>query len=102
MLIVFTTTSSKADASEIAQKAVEQKLAACVQIVAGIESVYEWKGKVTVDAECLLLLKTNKETYPQLEAFLKNEHPYDLPEIVAVNAENISNAYSNWLNDVLS
>ncbi len=101
MLIVFTTTASKQDAAEIAKKAVGQKLAACVQIVPAIESVYEWKGEVKVDTECLLLLKTNEQTFPQLEAFLKDHHPYDIPEIVAVSADKVSDDYSSWLNKVL-
>lgn len=97
MLIVFTTTANKDEAEDLARKLVEQKLAACVQIVPQITSFYQWEGKVQKDEECLLLIKTLPEKFDDLEAFIKANHSYSVPEIVAVNAENVSKEYFEWL-----
>jgi periplasmic divalent cation tolerance protein len=102
MLVVFTTTPNKAEAETLARKLVEQKLAACVQVVPRIMSFYRWEGEVQKDEECLLLIKTLPEKFSDLEAFIKANHSYSVPEIAAVNVEDVSKEYLEWLNASIS
>ncbi len=101
MLVVFTTTPNKDEAEALARKLVEQKLAGCVQIVPRITSFYQWEGEIQKDEECLLLIKTLPEKFSDLEAFIKANHSYSVPEIVAINSTEVSASYSKWLNDTL-
>ena len=101
MLIVLTSCGSTVEANSLARLAVSQKLAACVQILPSVESVYEWKGKVVTEKECLLLFKTDRETYSLLEDFIKTEHSYEVPEIAAVDVSEVSEEYGSWLRGVL-
>jgi periplasmic divalent cation tolerance protein len=102
MLVVFTTTPNKEEAEDLARKLVEQKLAGCVQIVPQVTSFYRWEGKIQKDEECLLLIKTLPEKFAGLEAFIKANHTYSVPEIVAVDVEKVSGDYENWLKSTLS
>ena len=102
MLIVFTTTSDESEGTALAEKLVEAKLAACVQIVPQITSVYFWEGKVQKDNEQLLLIKTSEVTYSELEKFISENHSYDVPEIVAISSENVAEPYRRWLEDYLA
>ena len=97
MLIVFTTAPGFSEGTELAEKLVESKLAACVQIVPQITSVYFWNGKVRKDNEQVLLIKTTEEKYAAVEQFINENHSYDVPEIVAVKSENVSEPYRLWL-----
>ena len=102
MLVVITTSPSIEEAESLAEKLVTEKLAACVQIVPQITSVYFWEGKVQKEDEQLLLIKTSEDTYLELEKFISENHSYDVPEIVAVRAENIAAPYRRWLGEVLN
>ena len=102
MLVVFTTTANKEEAEALAGKLVEQRLAGCVQIVPQITSFYRWENEVQKDEECLLLIKTLPEKFGEMEAFIKANHSYSVPEIVAVNAEKVSKEYLEWLNTSVS
>jgi periplasmic divalent cation tolerance protein len=99
-LIVFTTTPIS-EADDLAAAIVEAKHAGCVQIVPSIRSIYVWQGEVQKEDESLLLIKTLPEKYVELEAFIKANHSYDVPEIVAVDAERVSDAYLEWLSAVV-
>ena len=101
MLIVLTTTPNIEEAERLAQKIVEAKLAACVQVLPQIVSFYFWKNKLQRDSEHLLLIKTLTEKYPELEKFIEIHHSYATPEIVALNAEKVSEHYLNWMNNYL-
>lgn len=96
-LLVLTNVPERALAERIADLLVEQKLAACVNILAACRSVYRWKGAVQHDEEHPLLIKTTAERYPALEAALRAAHPYELPEIVAVPLERGLPAYLEWV-----
>jgi periplasmic divalent cation tolerance protein len=102
MLVVLTTTPGFSEGSELAEKIIEAKLAACVQIVPQITSVYFWEGKVRKDNEQLLLIKTTREKYAELERFISTNHSYDVPEILAIESENLSQPYRAWLEGVIS
>lgn len=102
MLIVFVTTPNIEEAESLAERIVENKLAACVQILPQMTSVYVWKGAVQKDSEYLMLIKTAEERYDELEAFIKANHSYDVPEIVALGADKISKDYFDWMSEVLS
>ena len=101
MLIVLVTTPNEAEAESLAARIVEARLAACVQILPPMTSVYVWEGKLQKDAEHLLLIKTLPEKYDEVETFIIANHSYDVPEIVAIDAERVSGPYLAWLNGVL-
>lgn len=102
MLIVFTTTPNSEEAETLARKIVEAKLAACVQVLPEMKSFYFWENEVRKDSENLLLIKTSEEKYDELENFIKANHSYDVPEIVAVSSEKVSEDYLNWMRDYLN
>ncbi len=100
ILIVFTTTPTS-EAENLAAAIIEAKLAACVQIVPSIKSIYVWQGEVQKEEESLLLIKTLPEKCTELESFIKANHSYEVPEIVAVEAERVSGDYFGWLSSVV-
>ena len=101
MLIVLTTVAEKQAADALAKKIVESRLAACVQILPRMTSVYVWEGKLQKEAEHLLLIKTLPEKYDELQAFINANHHYDVPEIVAVDSEKVSEPYLGWIKEIL-
>ena len=102
MLIVFTTVSTQAAGEALATKIVESKLAGCVHILPQMTSVYVWEGKLKKEGEHLMLIKTLAEKFDELASFITANHSYDVPEIVAIDAEKVSKPYLAWMNDVLS
>jgi len=101
MLIVLTTTPNLGEAETLAEKIVAAKLAACVQILPPMTSVYYWEGKIQKEPEHLLLIKTLLEKFDDLEAFIKANHSYSVPEIVVIDAEKVSDGYLGWMRDYL-
>ncbi len=101
MIIVMTTISTANDGETLAEAIVTAKLAACVQILPPMTSVYVWESKVQLEAEHLLLIKTLPEKWDALVAFITENHSYDVPEIVAFDAANVSEPYRAWLDSVL-
>lgn len=97
MLIVLTTTPAIKEAEALSEKIVEARLAACVQILPQMRSVYIWEGKLQKEDEHLLLIKTLPEKFDELSAFITLNHPYDVPEIVAIDSERVSAPYLEWL-----
>ncbi|NLF54803.1 MAG: divalent-cation tolerance protein CutA [Thauera phenolivorans] len=96
-LLVFTNLPDAAAAAKLATLVVEQRLAACVNILAPCSSVYRWAGAVETAGEVPLLIKTSAVRYPALEAAILAAHPYELPEIVAVPVERGLPAYLRWV-----
>ena len=96
-IIVLTTCNSSEVASSIAKSLVGSQLAACVNIINGIESVYQWQGKIERDKELLLVIKTRQSLYSQLEQKIQELHDYELPEIIAVPVETGEKNYLNWI-----
>jgi periplasmic divalent cation tolerance protein len=85
-------------AEDLASSIVESRLAACVNIIGRVTSVYTWEGKIEKDSEALLIIKTNRKTYDAFEKRVKELHPYDVPEIICLPIELGSSAYLAWLN----
>ncbi len=96
-LLVFTNLPDRASAERLAELLLEQRLAACVNILAPCRSVYRWKGAVQHDEEHPMLIKTSAERYGALEQALRQGHPYELPEIIAVPIEQGLPAYLDWV-----
>jgi periplasmic divalent cation tolerance protein len=86
-------------AEDLAKRLVASRLAACVNILPGLTSVYEWKGAVERDSELLLLAKTTEARYPALEQALRRDHPYELPEIICVPIVAGLSGYLQWIED---
>ena len=84
-------------ASQIAETLVARKLAACVNIVKGVESVYQWQGGIERDKEVLLLIKTRQMLFSQVEKAIQELHNYELPEIIAVPIVTGEKNYLNWI-----
>lgn len=96
-IIVLTTCNSSEIASLIADTLVANKLAACVNIIKGVESVYQWQGKIEHDNEILLIIKTRQSLFSRLEQAILERHDYELPEIIAVFIETGEKNYLNWI-----
>jgi len=95
--IVLCTAGSEEEARKIARGLVEQRLAACVNIVPQIESIYRWQGKVESAREWLLLIKTTVERFPDVRDAIRELHSYEVPECISISVEDGSAAYLEWI-----
>jgi periplasmic divalent cation tolerance protein len=96
-LVVLVTVPSRDDGERIAEALVGEALAACVNVVGPIRSIYRWQGEICRDDEHLLLIKTTRARYAELESRVKALHSYDVPEVVALPIEVGSAQYLDWL-----
>lgn len=96
ILAITTTVATVADAQALARGLVERRLAACVQVEAGLQSCYRWEGKLCDDAEVRVTIKTLPHRRAAIEAFFGEHHPYDTPQFLAVTMQ-ASEAYAKWL-----
>lgn len=99
--IVLSTAGSEDEARKIAHHLVEQRLAACVNIIPGIESVYRWEGKIESNREYLLLIKTSSTMFPEVRDAILELHSYELPECVEIAVEGGSPEYLQWVEESL-
>lgn len=99
--IVRTSVASQADARRLAELAVASRLAACAQISAAGESIYHWQGDLAHEQECYLEIKTSRDRCEALMDLLKEQHPYELPELICLEAD-ASDAYAAWLDSCLN
>jgi len=97
LLIVLCTFPDMAKARETGTALVESQLAACVNLVPAIESIYRWEGKVESASEVLAIFKTTSAAWPRFESHLRERHPYDVPEIVALRPDQAAPAYAHWV-----
>ena len=97
--LVLTTAGSKEEAHKIARALVERRLAACVNIIPQIESVYRWQEKVEEAQEWLLLIKTSGAAFGRVRDSIKELHSYELPECISLAIEDGSAAYLKWIDD---
>ena len=99
VLLIMTTVPDLATGERLARLLVEARLAACVNIIAGVTSIYRWQGAVEQASEHQLLIKTSASRYVAVEEALRVHHPYEAPEIIALPVSDGSPAYLRWLAD---
>ncbi len=95
--VIFITTSSLDEAEKIGRALVEEKLVACSNIISPIRSIYRWQGKICDDKEALIILKTKKKLFKQIEKRVKALHSYEVPEVISMPIIEGSNKYLSWL-----
>jgi periplasmic divalent cation tolerance protein len=96
-LVVFITASDKRQALKIGKEAVQERLAACVNVIPSIRSIYRWNGKVIVGQETLVMLKTTEDRYCALERLILALHSYQVPEVIALPIKRGSRQYLGWV-----
>ena len=96
-LVVLTTCPNRAAAGELAKRLVESRLAACVNLLDGVQSTYRWQGRVEQDEEVLLLIKSSSEALAAVGRMIRECSNYELPEVLAVPVKDGSRAYLEWL-----
>lgn len=96
-IVVLSMAGSAEEAEKIARTLVEERLAACVNVLAGGRSTYRWKGAVESAAEWLLLIKSSRDCFDRLRARLEQVHSYEVPEVIALPVIDGSRNYLNWL-----
>ena len=97
--LVLITAPDEATARKLARSLVEERLAACVNVVSGLTSIYRWEGEVHEDAELLLLVKTTAAALPELEARVRALHPYSVPELLALAVDSGLDRYLSWVKE---
>ncbi len=96
-IVILCTCPDEETASRLASGLVEKDLVACVNILSGIRSIYRWQGKLTDDSEVLMVIKTLASRFEAIETWLLEQHPYDVPEVIALPVEKISTNYMAWI-----
>jgi periplasmic divalent cation tolerance protein len=100
VLVVLSTFPASGDvAAQAAEKLVEERLAACVSLLPGVRSIYRWKGAVAREEEVLAVIKTTADRFPALKVRLIELHPYDVPELIALEVERGHHPYLDWIGD---
>lgn len=97
VVLVLTTITDADKARHIGTQIIESQLAACINILPGVESIYRWKGDLEVEGECLCLLKTTRGLLVALEAWIRENHPYEEPEFIVLPVEAGSAGYLAWV-----
>jgi len=100
--LVLSTAPDLPTAHTLAEGLIEKKLAACVNILPAIVSIYKWQGNVEQSQECQLIIKTNEIKLADIESFIQQNHPYDVPEVIALDIADGSKNYLDWVNQELS
>lgn len=102
MYLIITTAPKREDAKKLADLAIDKNLAACVQIQAECISTYRWQGQIETSTEYPVHFKTNASNKNALISLLKQNHPYDVPEIICIKLDDVESDYADWLNKQLS
>src|SRR5690242_10932665 len=100
-IVLLSTCANEEDAARLARTLVEARVAACVTLVPSVRSFYRWKGAVEDAHECLLVIKSSRALFDSLRAVLEKNHPYELPELVALPIVDGAPNYLNWLGENL-
>ena len=96
-IVVLCTCSSPEDGERLARALVTGRLAACVSVVPGMRSFYHWKGEIEAANECLLVIKSSRDLFDALSSAIEKLHPYEVPEVIALQVVDGSSNYLNWL-----
>ncbi|XP_066597049.1 divalent-cation tolerance protein CutA [Prorops nasuta] len=99
--VAYVTVPTNEVAKKIAQGLVKSKLAACVNIIPQVTSIYEWKGEINEDNELLLIIKTRTDTVDDLTKYVKQNHPYEVCEVISFPIQNGNEDYFKWMNDII-
>jgi periplasmic divalent cation tolerance protein len=97
----FVTAPNEEVAKKIARGLVESKLAACVNVIPKITSIYEWQGKIEEDTEVMMMIKTRTSRLEDLTKYVKDNHPYDVPEVISSKIDQGNPAYLKWIGDLV-
>jgi periplasmic divalent cation tolerance protein len=97
IVICFVTCPSKEVGAALAKIVVAERLAACVNIIDSVQSVYQWKDEIVIDSEVLLMIKTTEGRVETLRERMLENHPYDLPEFIVIRSSSSSEAYARWI-----
>jgi periplasmic divalent cation tolerance protein len=98
-IIILTTLPDEAVARSLAQELIKNQMAACINILPRMTSIYSWKGKIEEGQEHLLMIKTRAERYAAIEQAIRAQHPYELPEIIATPISHGLPEYLNWIDE---
>jgi len=96
-ITILTTCPDRMTAESIAKLLVERRYAACINLIDGIHSIYRWKDDIESTEETLLIIKTIKQRYPKVETTILENHPYDTPEVIALDIKNGAPSYLSWI-----
>jgi len=99
VMLVYSTAPDGDIATKIARELVEQRLAACVSVMPGVQSIYRWQGAVEEASEVCLMIKTTEARFPELSRVMLSLHPYDVPELIAVPVADGLPAYLQWVRE---
>jgi periplasmic divalent cation tolerance protein len=97
LLLVMTSLPGPDAAKALAKRLIDSHLAACVQIQAGVQSIYRWEGRICEEQEVVLVAKTTAAQWPAISGFIKQNHPYDVPEIIAQPIAYSHIDYARWV-----
>jgi len=98
-VVVLVTCGTEEEAVKVARAVVEERLAACTNLISPVRSIYQWEGKICDDREWLLIIKTRQERYKQLEEKVKSLHSYSVPEIISLPILEGSSSYLEWVRE---
>jgi len=99
VILVYINFPNRECARHIGTALIEKQLAACVNIIPEIESIYQWEGEVKTENEVMTIVKTTASRYKQLEKYVLENHPYDVPEVISLPISQGSESYLNWVQD---
>jgi len=100
-IVVLSTCANQEEAERLARLLVDQRLAACVNVIPGVRSYYRWKGAVEAAGECLLIVKSSRDLFASLKAALEKAHSYEVPEVLAIPIVDGAANYLHWLGENL-
>lgn len=96
-IVIITTAGSEEQAHAIADTLINENLAACVNLVRRIRSIYRWKGEIFDDEECLLIIKTRRSLFEEVRKAIKSHHTYELPEVIALQVSEWDRGVGDWI-----
>ncbi|XP_076240201.1 cutA divalent cation tolerance homolog [Calliopsis andreniformis] len=99
--VAYVTVPTQEVAKKLAHGLVKNKLAACVNIIPGITSVYEWKNEINEDSELLMMIKTRTDTVDALTKYVKENHPYEVCEVISLPIQNGNDKYLQWISEIV-